>query len=71
MLFASVGMFLTYLYLNRLAPGVKPEIVDERTTSHLFAMTFEIDDHTSSEKKDEIRKVLTASGAVEVHEKEL
>lgn len=50
-LFASVGMFLTYLYLNRLAPGVKAEIVDERTTSHLFAMTFELDEHTSDSKK--------------------
>ncbi len=69
-LFASVGMFLTYLYLNRLAPGVKPEIIDERTTSHLFAMTFEIDEHTSDNKKEEIRNVLTASGAVEIHEKE-
>lgn len=70
-LFASVGMFLTYLYLNRLAPGVKPEIIDERTTSHLFAMTFEIDEHTTDSKKAEIRNVLTASGAVEIHEKEL
>jgi len=69
-LFAAVGMFLTYLYLNRLAPGVKPEIIDERTTSHLFAMTFEIDEHTSDSKKEEIRNVLSASGAVEIHEKE-
>lgn len=70
-LFASVGMFLTYLYLNRLAPGMKAEIVDERTTSHMFAMTFEIDDHTTEQKKSEIRKVLSDSGAVEIHEKEL
>lgn len=69
-LFASVGMFLTYLYLNRLAPGVKPDIVDERTTSHMFAMTFEIDEHTTDAKKEEIKKVLSASGAVEIHEKE-
>lgn len=70
-LFASVGMFLTYLYLNRLAPGMKAEIVDERTTCHMFAMTFEIDDHTTDAKKAEIRKVLSDSGAVEIHEKEL
>lgn len=69
-LFASVGMFLTYLYLNRLAPGVKPDIVDERTTSHLFAMTFEVDDHTTDQRKEEIKRVLAASGAVEIHEKE-
>lgn len=70
-LFAAVGMFLTYLYLNRLAPGMKAEIVDERTTCHMFAMTFEIDDHTTDAKKAEIRKVLSDSGAVEIHEKEL
>ncbi|HNV99211.1 MAG TPA: DUF3341 domain-containing protein [Chitinophagales bacterium] len=70
-LFASVGMFLTYLYLNRLAPGMKSEIIDERTTCHMFAMTFEIDDHTTDAKKAEIRKVLSDSGAVEIHEKEL
>lgn len=70
-LFASVGMFLTYLYLNRLAPGMKAEIVDERTTCHMFAMTFEIDDRTTDAKKAEIRKVLSDSGAVEIHEKEL
>ena len=69
-LFASVGMFLTYLYLNRMAPGVKPEIVDERTTSYLFAITLEVDEHTTDAKKEEIKKVLTSSGAVEVHEKQ-
>ncbi|MFI5171554.1 MAG: DUF3341 domain-containing protein [Chitinophagales bacterium] len=69
-LFASVGMFLTYLFLNRMAPGIKPEIIDERTTSHLFAITFELDEHTTDTKKEEIRSVLMGSGAVEVHEKE-
>ncbi len=68
-LFASVGMTLTYLYLNRLAPGIKPQIIDERITSYLFAMTFEIDDNTPDEKKEEIRKVLRNNGAVEIHEK--
>lgn len=69
-LFASIGMTLTYLYLNRLAPGMKPKILDERITSHLFAMTFEINADTSENKKEEIRKILTSSGAVEIHEKD-
>lgn len=69
-LFASIGMTLTYLYLNRMAPGVKPKILDERITSHLFAMTFEIDGNTSEDKKEEIRKVLSHCGAVEIHEKD-
>ncbi len=70
-LFASVGMFFTYLYLNRLAPGMKPTILDERITSHLFAMTFEIDEHTSETSKEKIRTVLQNCGAVEIHEKEI
>lgn len=69
-LFAAIGMTLTYLYLNRIAPGIKPRIIDERTTSYLFAMTFDIDANTSSDKKDEIRKVLKDNGAIEIHEKE-
>ncbi len=68
-LFAAVGMTLTYLYLNRLAPGIKPQIIDERITSYLFAMTFEIEDNTPEEKKEEIRRVLRNNGAVEIHEK--
>ncbi len=70
-LFASVGMFFTYLYLNRLAPGVKPVIIDERITSHLFAMTFDIDENTTEANKEKIRTVLKNCGAVEIHEKEI
>ncbi|MFN0274298.1 MAG: DUF3341 domain-containing protein [Chitinophagales bacterium] len=69
-LFASIGMTLTYLYLNRLAPGIKPRILDERITSHMFAMAFEIDPETSGNKKKEIEQILRSSGAVEVHEKD-
>ncbi|MBK6730153.1 MAG: DUF3341 domain-containing protein [Bacteroidetes bacterium] len=70
-LFSAVGMTLTYMYLNRLAPGMKPKILDERITSHMFAMTFELDGQTAENKKQEIRDVLIGNGAVEVYEKEL
>lgn len=70
-LFSAVGMTLTYLYLNRLAPGIKPNILDERITSHMFAMTFELEADTAESKKEDIRKVLEANGAVEIHEKEM
>lgn len=69
-LFAAVGMTLTYLYLNRIAPGVRPRIIDERTTNHLFAMTFDVDPGISEAKKEEIKKILMDTGAVEVHEKD-
>ena len=70
-LFSAVGMTLTYLYLNRLAPGMKPKILDERITSHMFAMTFELDSDTAENKKEEIRNVLKTYGAVEIHEQEM
>jgi hypothetical protein len=70
-LFAAVGMTLTYLYLNRMAPGMKPKVLDNRVTSHMFAMSFEIESDASEEKKAEIRKVLKDNGAVEIHEKDL
>ncbi|KRP08623.1 MAG: quinol:cytochrome C oxidoreductase, partial [Sphingobacteriales bacterium BACL12 MAG-120813-bin55] len=69
-LFSAVGMTLTYLYLNRLAPGIEPRVLDNRLTSHMFAMTFELEEDTPSEKREEIRKMLEAQGAVEVHEKD-
>ena len=69
-LFSAVGMTLTYLYLNRLAPGMEPRVLDNRLTSHMFAMTFELEEDTPSEKREEIRKMLEAQGAVEVHEKD-
>ncbi len=68
-LFASVGMVLLYLYINRLAPGMKPEILDPRTTSYLFLMGFEIDDSSSSAQVDDVRRVLRETGAIEIAEK--
>jgi hypothetical protein len=70
-LFASVGMFLLYCYINRLAPGAEPEILDERTTSHLFLMGFEIDESTPAEQIAEVKRVLEENGAVEIHEKRI
>ena len=55
-LFAAVGMTLTYLYLNRLAPVLKHRILDERITSHMFAMSFEIDADTSDARKQKFAR---------------
>jgi hypothetical protein len=68
-LFASVGMVLLYLYINRLAPGMKPEILDPRTTSYLFLMGFEMDESTNQNQIDDVRRVLQDTGAVEIAEK--
>ena len=68
-LFASVGMVLLYLYINRLAPGMEHAILDPRTTSHLFLMGFEIDDSTTDAQIADVRRVLEENGAVEIAEK--
>jgi hypothetical protein len=68
-LFASVGMVLLYCFINRLAPGMDPDIIDERTTSYMFLMGFEIDETTSSERIAQVKEVLNKNGAVEIGEK--
>jgi hypothetical protein len=68
-LFASVGMVLLYMHLNRLAPGMPAQVLDERTTSHLFAMSFEVDEEIDDSKQEEIKNLLMENGAVEVSEK--
>jgi hypothetical protein len=68
-LFASVGMVLLYLFINRLAPGMEQPILDPRTTSYLFLMGFEIDDSTTPEQIADVRRVLDENGAVEIAEK--
>lgn len=67
-LYASIGMTVGFYYLCKLYPGKKPKIIDERTTDHLFALTFEIDG-----KKDipAITDLLKKEGAIEVYQKEI
>ena len=45
-LFSAIGMTVSFYYLCKLWPGKKPKIIDERTTDHLFALTFELDNST-------------------------
>jgi len=70
-LFASFGMVLLYLFINRLAPGMEPDILDPRTTSHMFLMGFEIDETASEGQISDVRRVLQETGAVEIAEKNI
>ena len=70
-LFASVGMVLLYMHLNRLAPGMPAPVLDPRQTSHMFVMSFEVDENTTDEQRAEITKVMEENGAVEINEKEV
>ena len=67
-LFAAIGMVVSFYYLCKLYPGKKPTIIDERTTDHMFALTFEID---GSQDTNAISDLLKNEGAVEVYQKEI
>ncbi|SJZ60721.1 DUF3341 domain-containing protein [Sediminibacterium ginsengisoli] len=61
-LFAAVGMVLTFCYLCQLAPFVKKHHFHARATDDLFVMVIECTDKTNTE---ELTAFLSANGAVE------
>jgi hypothetical protein len=62
-LFAAVGMVLTFCYLCQLAPFVKKDHFHPRSTDDLFVMAIECSDKTNdAEVSDFLRNI----GAVEV-----
>jgi hypothetical protein len=61
-LFAAVGMVLTFCYLCQLAPFVKKHHFHERATDDLFVMVIEC---TESTNAGELEVFLSQSGAVE------
>ncbi|HMU98842.1 MAG TPA: DUF3341 domain-containing protein [Chitinophagales bacterium] len=67
-LYSAVGMVIAFYYLCKLYPGKKPIIIDERTTDHLFALTFEMD---GSQDTAAISDLLKKEGAIEVYQKEV
>jgi hypothetical protein len=62
-LFASVGMVLTFCYLCQLAPFVKKDHFHLRSTDDLFVMAIECTDKTND---GEVSQFLQGLGAVEV-----
>ena len=63
-LFAAVGMTLTFCYLNQIMPGVKKHIFHPRQSDDLFVMAIELNNHTSEQ---EVMNFLKATGAKEVN----
>ncbi len=59
-LFAAVGMVLTFCYLNQIMPGVKKHLFHPRQTDDLFVMTIEVTDNEA-----EVEAFLKATGTVE------
>lgn len=64
-LFAAVGMFLTYCVRNKLFPGYVPRIFDPRTSDDRFALVFDIEGKTDAEVEN-LKSLLNGQGAVEV-----
>lgn len=62
-LFAAVGMVLTFCYLCQLAPFVKKDHFHPRATDDLFVMAIECTDKTNEQ---ELTDLLKSSGAVDV-----
>lgn len=62
-LFASVGMVLTFCYLCQLAPFVKKDHFHPRATDDLFVMAIECTDKTN---ESEVSSFLNNLGATEV-----
>lgn len=69
-LFASVGMVVTYCIRNGLFPGNIPRIYDDRITDDRFALTFELNENRSKEELVKIKNILVENGAVEIKAKE-
>ncbi len=49
-LFAAVGMVLTFCYLNQIMPGVKKHVFHPRQSDDLFVLTLELNNHVSEEE---------------------
>jgi len=62
-LFASVGMVMTFCYLCQLAPFVKKHHFHPRATDDLFVMVIECTERTNVE---DLKAFMSKSGAVEV-----
>lgn len=66
-LLSALGMVATFMIVSNLKPYGKPRIFDIRITDDKHVMAVDLDKNSMS--KDEIGKVLNASGATEVNDK--
>lgn len=67
-LFCSLAMVFTYLYINRLSPAQKPELCDPRQTDDRFVIRIDAGDDAHNQK---VANALKESGALEVREQEM
>ena len=69
-LFASVGMVITFYTINGLWPGVENPTLDDRITDDKFCMAFDITNFAQTEI-DKLKSLFSTSGASEMNIKEI
>ena len=66
-LFASIGMVVTFYTVSGLAPGVTNPVLDDRITDDKFCLAFD----TSEVSEGEARSFFSSTGAAEVNIKSI
>jgi hypothetical protein len=69
-LFASVGMVVTFYTICGMGPGVDNPTLDDRITDDKFCIAFDVDNADES-KQAALRQFLTDTGAEEVNVKSI
>jgi hypothetical protein len=67
-LFASVGMVVTFYTICGMGPGVTNPTLDDRITDDKFCIAFDVNDASETQHSD-LRKFLLETGAEEVNVK--
>jgi hypothetical protein len=67
-LFAAIGMTVTFFVINGQGPGVTNPVIDDRITDDKFCIAFETDEVNDSEI-DKMKAFFASTGASEVNEK--
>ena len=62
-LFAAFSMVIAFLVSNKLGPGAKPVIHDERSTDDRFLVIVKVDDNNPAESIRQIKIALAEAGA--------
>ena len=69
-LFAAVGMVVTFYTICGMGPGVINPTLDDRITDDKFCVAFDTT-HATEDEADKLRSFLTASGASEIDSKNI
>lgn len=69
-LFAAVGMVITFYTVNGLWPGVENPTLDDRITDDKFCLAFDVSDQ-NTEAVEQLESFFSATGAGEINTKNI